>query len=257
MNRCAIDQTERQEPFDCVYLDTSMKITHRKVLDLTPKWAPFTGWTLILEPVPSFTLPETTLSLIGGLAVDTNGVERSKRTGFCPLPPTTYHITFLDLINEGNLRRVPEEYRPRWASLLAAANPKSGAIINDMISSKGFRMGWMPLELEFEFSRLEVLTASALVMLFTMRLTKDHDLAMHLRRNVGDYLSTYGIPYSDAWTPHVTLGYFANRDAPTRLVEQLSRLGEDLATRFQQRIVRAHGAHLYFFADMASYVPYR
>jgi hypothetical protein len=237
-------------------------ITQPKVAGLEPRWAPFAGFSLLFDnPVsPVARLLEQALygqldTLIGQIG----RVALARDFLFCPLPFSSYHVTVWDGINVENIASVSDALRAEWAEYLTGiphpvrSAPASMAVVRDSALAHGPSM-----PIRFRFNDLAVWGHQALV---ATLLPDDETSAASLaelclaREELNTVaLQTLGVCPSGSYSPHVTLGYFANEAGGQRCAARLM----DLNTQFQPQLAGAtisfSSIGVYAFPDMADFV---
>jgi hypothetical protein len=250
-------------------------ITNNKIASLSPFWASFKGFSLLFDnPAPCFRphndlefidcslAPPGTLSLyeklrdalevVGGPLLTTAFL-------FCPLPFASYHVTMLDGVNMDNVSSTQALYRKELQACITDIEsaighmPQCTAFLEAALRTQRFQ------ELSFYFAGLEIWGHQVLVALLTP--TADSGLAFHtLSTTRGELaeklLAELNVP-SFPYTPHVSLGYFANREAGLLARAHLA----EWAARFENTVkdarVSFHSVSLYGFTDMARFFRVR
>ncbi len=246
-------------------------ITNKKVAGFTPRWAEFRGFSLLFDnPGGCLQAHGPRLNLACDVGSDPAlGFYRSLRDGltaldpdlltaaygFCPLPPPSYHVTVWDGGNADNSARVTGEQRPKLEAYLAGL-PDSLTAANDLtqIALASPLMQRRDWNLEFEFDRLALRGA------FVARLTpteasrgRFEEFVEERRRLNTACFDTFGIKASDNYTPHVSLGYFANREGAHQASAHLPAWSAAFAEWMQGQTLTFAHAGLYGFTDMASF----
>ena len=108
-------------------------ITHDKILGFTPRWAPYNGFSLLFDnpdngfsplggvggfdiPMKLDSVPSDPALILYQVFIDAlNNIDINLLTNtylFCPLPPSTYHVTVWDGLNVGNISdEDPSDFR--------------------------------------------------------------------------------------------------------------------------------------------------
>jgi hypothetical protein len=251
-----------------------LTLTNDKIAGFEPRWAPFRGFSLLFDnPDDSFART--------GARLDLAGADRARGASFyrdlhgsvsrlgrdfllntsllCLLPPGSYHVTVADGVNDGNVNGLAEEYRPSVRELLAGLPDSLGRahVLTDLFLSSplvadwdeevrlqlGALANWSDISVVAELVPADPASASALG-----RLTAERARLLQACRE------RFGLATADPgrFVPHVTLGYFANREwargLSPRLPEWLSALAGELLGFLSFRRVSLYG-----FTDMASF----
>jgi len=250
-------------------------ITNAKVAGLEPVWAPYRGFSLLFDNPGESVSPmgeglarlncsvntSSSLQLYSALAglLDKIGRDLLMNTYlFCPLPSYSYHVTVWDGPNDGNARNVPPRYRPNLEDFLAG-------LPNSLLGNNGFttevydsplvlRRGWT---LEFKFDRLTKWGNQVLV----ARLAPaDKDSEATLRGITADRtdLTTdlqerFGVKTTNGYSPHVSLGYFANREFADLSTPQIDHWTDMVKKEAGNLTITFSSISLYGFTDMATF----
>jgi hypothetical protein len=249
-------------------------ITNPKVAGFAPRWAPFRGFSLLFDnPGRSLTPAGDRLDLHGEVEADPElGFYRKLRDSlerldpglltntylFCPLPPASYHVTVWDGVNDGNVARVSSSQRPQLEQWLAGL-PRSLSEPNELIEMAGSsslvrREEW---SLRFRFDRL--VNWGNTVMVVRLAPADEassqalNELVEERRRLTTRFQERFGIGPSETYTPHISLGYFANREAAQLSVPCLEDWNRIYAEQMQELTLPFRRISLYGFTDMATF----
>ncbi|MBV9848543.1 MAG: hypothetical protein JO250_02530, partial [Armatimonadetes bacterium] len=207
-------------------------ITNPKVAGFLPRWARFRGFSILFDsPGDCLTPSGERLDLACDVDADAElGFYRSLRDSlsrlnpnlltatylFCPLPPPSYHVTAWDGGNDGNVARVVPEHRPKLEHLLAGlpdalVQPHE---LTELASASPLvrRRDW---NIRFRFERPAIWGNEVLVAHLTpidSSRAAFQEFTEERRRLTVAFRQAFGIGPSDNYTPHVSLGYFANRE---------------------------------------------
>ena len=243
-------------------------ITNRKVAGLEPTWRTWRGVSVLLdnpglppgrrlEDATAAGVPEQRLYDDLSVLVDAARPAALRMDyGFCPLPRSTYHVTVCDGPNEEELTRADAPDAAEVAALLASL-PDSLAQVPAALAFAG------PGALLRTVEDNPVTVAAREVVIWgsvlAVRLiAADESSAVALeqitaaRKAVADaFNDALGIA-ANPWRPHVSLGYFANRDGADRARENLAEWNRRLAAS-EPAPITYRSAALYGFADMVSF----
>lgn len=249
-------------------------ITNPKVAGFVPRWARFRGFSLLFDgnliPAgPRLDLAndvdaDSSLDFYRGLRDGLAALDPDLLTAtylFCPLPPPSYHVTVWDGGNDGNIAQVHGDRRPELEQLLAGL-PDSLLRPNALID----RAAASPLvthpdwDVTLRFDRLNLWGNAVLV----ARLAPTEEsasaleaLAEERRRLSQGFRAEFGIAPSDRYSPHVSLGYFASREAAQLATPCLEGWDRVMAERMQGRTLSLKRVGVYGFTDMATFFKAR
>ncbi|MCO5212867.1 MAG: hypothetical protein M9936_24465 [Caldilinea sp.] len=177
---------------------------------------------------------------------------------FCPLPSYSYHVTVWDGLNPGNIQTVAAPHRP---ALQACIDGMPAALHNlpDALSflpaSKLLSTGYGPLDFRF----LELVNWSNTAVLARVE-AADAASAERLAAITADRQALYvrmaeslGTAVRDGYYPHVTLGYFANREQGELSRPHLAEWNARFAQRMAGLSLTFPSMALYGFSDMISF----
>lgn len=246
-------------------------ITNAKVAGFIPRWADFRGFSILFDP-PGDGLTSTGpyLTLACDVEADPElGFYRALRDGltrldpdllasaylFCPLPPPSYHVTVWDGANDGNKSFVAPDRRPALDRLLAGlpdalAQPHEmteAALASPLVR----RPDW---DIEFRFSHLSIRGALVARLVPTEASQEVYAEFVGERHRLNDsFHEAFGIVAYEDYTPHVSLGYFANREGAQMARPSLPDWNALFAERMQGLTLTFRQASLYGFTDMATF----
>ena len=246
-------------------------ITNPKLALPGPTWAPFRGWSVLFDPGASVGRRSAGMQrlAIGQQELSQHSVYRplgdwsgELATAFgsaiAVLPPATYHVTLCDGFAQDHVNATRGKQASRFAGLLDSL-PAS-------------LLAWEET-LGFAADELRTLlnAASATVTFgVTAVETRGHAVVAALaagddcRPALGSIQSArtaaleriaaeVGLALSEPWTPHVTLGYWADRADGRRFARRLSEHAAKLVAELRGAELSFSGASLYGFLDMVTY----
>ena len=258
-------------------------ITHDKILGFAPLWAPYNGFSLLFNnpdngfsplrgdvwildgPMKLDSMPsDPTLILYQAFVDVLNSIDLNILTNtylFCPLPSSTYHVTVWDGLNVGNIRdedpsdldenssgwkkwaycvrNLPRTFRENrefthWANVSPLTQNSDWNITfrYDTLHKWSSGMGILLKPADRESERL-------------LKEIKNHREALYENFPIEIKHSEYA--------PHVTLGYFANKESAqlaTPLIADWAKIFEE-STR--GLTITYHSISLYGFTDMITF----
>lgn len=250
-------------------------ITNEKIAGFGPLWAPYRGFSLLFDNPGESVSPmkeglvrlnarvntSSSLQLYSALAGSLDRIGKNLLTNtylFCPLPAYSYHVTVWDGLNDGNVENVLAQYHPDLEDFLAdlpnslLGNNEFTAEVNDspLVASSDWTV-------KFKFDRLTKWGNQVLV----ARLAPAHkDSEVRLRHIIADrkYLTTrfqerFGIKRTHGYSPHVSLGYFANRESADLSTPQIDRWTDIVKKEAGDLTITFNSISLYGFTDMATF----
>jgi hypothetical protein len=179
---------------------------------------------------------------------------------FCPLPLYSYHVTVWDGVNDGNVGKIKPGYIKVFQDYLQGfpgsfhMGPGFHPIINQsllMAASIG--------NITFKFSKLSnwgnnVLVAGLIpaddASKNKLRCIKEKRIALTIK-----FKEKYGDCFSDHWnkySPHVSLGYFANKDYGSETAGLINGWTESFRKKLRDCTITFQDISLYGFTDMAT-----
>lgn len=247
------------------------RITNPKVATLAPTWRRHCGLSVLFDNpgtrLAPGVMPLEDLSVdapdrqrlydeLAGLVAQVDPQAMRARYGFCPLPRHSYHVTVCDGPNQrdvgdqgvdhpaeaalldqlpGSLDRAPEVLgflcRARVLDT-AAANPVTFEVADVAVWGQVLA------------ARLEPPSPSSRVALERVRRAR--------AELVDDLWNRLGLR-TQPWRPHISLGYFPNRQAAQAATATLRRWNRGLAAARRPAIAFA-SASVYGFTDMVSFL---
>jgi hypothetical protein len=251
-----------------------MEITNPKVASLEPHWAPFHGFSLLFNnPGPCLHPAEGALllrckveadptlaffrALTQGLMAAGAGAWR-ETYGFCPLPPTSYHVTVWDGCNAANLSSVLAPERESFARYLQAL---PGSLTENTRFTD--RIAASPLVQERDWSLRFCLDALALwgrsVLVVRLRPADPESearlarLAQERSSLTATFRQAYAIGPPLEYSPHVSIGYFANADLAEKALPHVSNWDSTLRQLVGDLTLEFQTIGLYGFTDMSRF----
>ena len=249
-----------------------LTISNQKVAGFEPRWAGFRGYSLLFDnPGDSLTSSGALFNLDNHVDTDAElcfylalsdsitaiGREMLIRSYlFCPLPPPSYHVTVWDGGNDANVAAVVPTHRAELEAQLKQlpSSLAQGNALTDLVLATPLAVH--KTEIAFRFDRLVKWGNSVLVAKLT---PSDESQAQFeelvaLRSSLSaEFAALTGLNSSKQYTPHVSLGYFANQEAAqqaTPCVESWSAL---MRERVGELCLSFRSLSLYGFTDMAHF----
>ncbi|MCW5619810.1 MAG: hypothetical protein KIS79_01710, partial [Burkholderiales bacterium] len=176
----------------------------------------------------------------------------------CPLPPSSYHVTVWDGINTGNEAKLHQELRREWSAFLSAIPdalhrlPRTmrvvteSALVDESFGEIAFRFDeltiWGDEVLAARLAPIDEVSSRRLNALSEARAA----LGAEAKRRLG-------IDTRPGYSPHVTLGYFANRECGVLAHGQLSEWADRFGEALTDSSIVFSSLALYAFTDMVNF----
>ena len=228
-------------------------ITNPKLIGLEPRWAPFRGVSLVFDPPDDDALLRALRAGVAAMSRDSLITEHFLRL----LPPASYHVTVWDGVNDGKLPEVVPAFRAEWERFLQAiptdAFPEN--LFREVLASELTTCpDW---KLRLRCARIENWSDVSLVAHLE---PSDGASAESLRRIriARDALSDafgkkFGVRPHPDYTPHVTLGYFANAGLAATSAPAVARWNDALMRQTADLVLALRRVHCSAFSDMTSF----
>ena len=249
-------------------------ITNDRLVDMSPCWAEFRGFSLLFDNpthnlhrrdgILKLSLRVATarrLLLYKAFADSLQEIRSDILTNefmLGLLPPSTYHVTVWNGVNDANVTRSSPDFLPRLRSMLTRL-PDSIAQRNPLFntiqkSSLVTRTGW---SLDFVFDRLDVWRDLVLVARLKPANSPSCAVMDELVKEAGVLSDSIGrmlgMDMSQRLNPHVTIGYYANKSRAQRSFRELEKWNAIFCRKTDLTTVTYNSIGLYAFTDMASF----
>ena len=229
-------------------------IDNSKIAGFQPIFREFRGFSLLFDEANEDRLYlglDEALQKIGPLAMTHSFL-------FCPLPFSSYHVTVWDGVNDDNLADIKPEYQEYFRTYLRQLptpqelkEPFAHLINNSALLADS---NW---SISFTFKKLSIWGGQVLV----ARLQAADDasrmrlavLEKHRKALYDAFEDLLGIEMYRSYSPHVSLGYFANRIGGTAAKEHLEKWDEVFAERIGDISTQFDCISLYGFDDMTNF----
>jgi hypothetical protein len=245
-----------------------MLLTHPKIATLRPDWAPFAGWSLIFRgnPVQTsgagvFAPDPATLAVFDEVAqvLEAAGPDRLMRDLLlCLLPPDSYHVTFADLIHQGQLARATGPVHDSLSQALACAEGTVPAVLTGLTAGGMGAEGMQTGDFCLRITGLTHLGGSVVALALEPEAAEHAPwpAALAWRAGVVRRLEAETGLAAPAFRPHLTLGYFANPALAATHRAGLTRLSDLVGARLTGRVLRWQAVGLYRFTSMVAFQPW-
>jgi hypothetical protein len=249
-------------------------ITNVKVAGLEPQWAPYRGFSLL------FDYPDGTIQLRGEnlnelkCSLDSPGLKLYKALDksldnigrnmliktflFCPLPPYSYHVTVWDGLNDANAQKVSGNFYPKLRNFLN--NLQNSLLTDDQFIEEIYEFPLTATEwpIEFRFDHLSNWDNQVLVARLEPTEKSSgspYDLLLKFRNELTQvYEMRYKIKMFHKYLPHVSLGYFANKQYGAGVTtSQLDHWTKIVKQEVGDKVITFKSISLYGFTDMVTF----
>lgn len=228
-------------------------ITNPKLSGLEPRWAPFRGASLVFENPPDGSFFRALHAGLAALNHDSLISEYLLRL----LPPKSHHVTAWDGVNDGKLSEVAPPFRAAWERFLRAIPTESFPedLFRDVLDSE---LRTCPdWNLRLQCAQVENWSDVSLV---ARLVPTDEISAANLdrlriaREALSDAFGRkFGVRPHPDYSPHVTLGYFANAALAASSAPAVARWKASLRTKMEGLVLTLRRVHLSAFSDMTSF----
>lgn len=256
------------------FIQSMFTITHNKIAGFEPRWAPFTGFSLLFDnPGPSTSTtgdhlkiscpsePDGPLDFYFRLEQAVDALDRDLLTRtylFCPLPTSSYHVTAWDGINTDNVSHLHSNLRSDWRAFLQGIPRSLGTPPESMaIITESELAGRSPGTISFRFQKLSLWGNQTLVARLSpvdaASKTNMKDLVTARTELCRAAKRKWGTHTPESYSPHVSLGYFANREHAQLASAHLSNWTERFRSKLEQPAISYDSLDVYAFTDMVSF----
>lgn len=225
----------------------------RKLVDAAPTWAPFDGWSVLLEHgahgaegiglVPGrqgrgTAVDHGAAAFVDGLAAGFCELRRSD-TPFARLPAASLHITLCDGLNAG----LSSEHDLGAAAIRTVPRSRIGPELDRLLAAARTPLRWRPHALEIRGHAVVVAVGT-------------DDLIDEIERRRSDLLATLGElvdrDLDSPWRPHISIGYLLHDGHLDDDLDDVARAWSGAAPVVTPTLT-THGAAVYEFDDMATF----
>lgn len=252
-------------------------ITNHKITDLTPTWADFRGFTFLFDnPNPSKNLlgvgnnlhkvncykPDTSIvfyRILNEVLADIGLGSSSNNYSFCPLPFASYHVTYLDGINDKNKTSLNPLDRINFNIFLKNLpdSLKSNTKFTHFPASCLLEKLEHPIH--FEFDNLSNWGNTVLAVQLKPRIESKeiYQELMQKRQSIfKEFVSKLGFsepPEQRDYVPHISLGYFANKNGGELSLAKIEGWVDSFRKMLESKTITFDRLSLYGFTDMTTF----
>lgn len=238
----------------------AIEITQPKIASLVPEWRAFRGASILFGSVGPEAAEDAgptaghLFARLGTFMADLPAAPWRTHYGFCPLPVDSYHMTLADLVHDGNVGKLSGPAADAFGGGPVQPGQEYPAALAAMVDQSGL-LDAIHDPLAFTVDNFLIMNRSALVLtlrpvdqlVFARLMAARERLAIMLMRQLGITTQPY--------MPHVTLGYFANKNVADDALEDVRQIAEDILHNYDKSCYLFAPPHPYIFVDMARFLP--
>ena len=247
-------------------------ITHDKILGFTPRWAPYNGFSLLFDnPDGGVSLLQEnselmkldsvsshpTLKLYQAFVDALNSIDTNLLTNtylFCPLPPSTYHVTVWDGLNVGNIADVNPSEQETWADFVNKL-PQTFHENSEFTHWTSASSLTQNLDWNITF-RLDTLYkwGTGMGILLKPADQESTQILEEIKNRREDLYENFPVKIAHPkYVPHVTLGYFANRESAQLTTPLIADWAKIFKETVRDLTITYRSISLYGFTDMITF----
>jgi len=252
-----------------------LTISAPKVAGFTPRWAPFPGFSLLFDSLGTPYRREGVFeTLVCDVARDPAlGFYRRVYEGFarfnfdrllntylfCSLPPASYHVTAFDVANQGDLTHCRADCLDSLKELLAQV-PENGWSTDHLLLGPACQssLATQPWNLRLRYGKLDMFGRGGISLQLQGADEESVQTLDQVRKARAElsmsYQERFGVGAGVRFTPHLSVGYFANAEgaelASGHIVEWDARLREYVG----DEVLTFETASLHAFTSMETFI---
>lgn len=249
-------------------------ITNPKILGFTPQWSQFRGFSILFDNPSDRLLPLDENKELKLLSCDieteelrlykslyqtiTLFTDMKNSYLFCPLPSHSYHVTLWDGVNEANVQAVSRIHRFKAEDLLEDL-PHTFLKEYEFFCTEDQPLNInMKEPITFQFDKLRKWGNSVLVASLrpvnSQSQTLLHKIEKERKHLIEKYKGHFGLKTCKySYTPHVSLGYFANKELAELTTSMIDSWNEHFLTNTKGQTITFTSNSLYGFNNMATF----
>ena len=247
-------------------------ITHDKVLGFAPLWAPFNGFSLLFDNPDKGLSPlqqnselmkldsvssHPSLKLYQAFVDTLKGIDTHLLTNtylFCPLPPSSYHVTVMDGLNVRHIAKMTSLEKETLGNFVTGLpntfhkNSESIRWASDSVLTQN--RDW---NITFQLDTLYN-WGSGMGVLLKPADAESAQILKEIKNQREVLYENFPVEISHyEYTPHVTLGYFANTESAQLARPLMSDWGKILEAATKDLTITYRSISLYGFTDMITF----
>lgn len=244
-------------------------ITANKIAGLTPRWARFPGFSLLFDPRGLAFREVNGLRVLDGNVADdpslalfslvTQGVmdlnpDRLLQTyGFCALPFPSYHVTAFDVANRSDLERCRADSRDVIKATLDELPSATAFEADFLVPARECELVRQDWNLAFGYGALRNWGSVLAIELSPLDPDRYFEFLEARSRVCCCYQETHSVGGDEFFTPHVSLGYFMNREGAELAAGRIADWDDRLRDTIGNATITFSTVSLYGFTDMATF----
>lgn len=252
-----------------------LTISAQKIAGFTPRWAPFPGFSLLFDIGGDSYRREGDLEVLACDASSDPALEFYRRVYegfakfdldqllqtylFCSLPPASYHVTAYDVANIADLPGCRSEWLDPLRSLLTEVPSGSWSpenpILAPAVESSLAREVW---KLRLCYGKLNMFGRGGIA-LHLKAADEESSLTLERFREAraslsASYRERFGMGAGPRFTPHVSIGYFANAEGGELASSHLAEWDACLREYVGDEVLTFQTASLHAFTTMETFI---
>ena len=234
-------------------------ITNPKIAGFQPIFSEFRGFSCLFEPLAGDENSASLYRLLHESLKKLGPVQMANTYLFCPLPFPSYHVTVWDGVNDSNVDAITTKHREYFRSYLKKVNtslelepPFQEWIANSPLMKE---KSW---EIRLKFRKLSLWMGGPVLVAQLDAADKKSEARLKMLEKERKALyecfeAELGSEMYRGYTPHISLGYFANEEGAHLAKEKLKDWNGTFAETLEGAIIKFDSISLYGFDDMANF----
>ena len=176
---------------------------------------------------------------------------------FCPLPYQSYHVTVWDGLNDYNCKDIKKNYQSNLRNFLDKL-PES--LANDTtFTGEANKSLLTNRQWDIKFKIDEVVKWDNITIVTKLKPAdpESKEKIQILKKQRIELYKTYGKKFNlgvkKRYQPHITLGYFSNKNLAEEITSQVKKLNKLIINKACDITIKYPGVSLYGFTDMATF----
>lgn len=234
-------------------------ITNPKIAGFQPVFREFRGFSLLFDAPAGKEGAAKLYTLLYEALQNRDTASMANACLFCPLPFPSYHVTVWDGVNDGNLEAISPAHRDYFRSYLSriTSSLELEAPFGEWIAESPLLTGktWA---IRFKFSKLSI-WAGGQALVAQLEAADEtsaarlEELEAARKALYGTFEAALGLEMYRSFTPHVSLGYFANQESAFQAMAQLGAWNAKFAETLEGATLQFDSISLFGFNNMANF----
>lgn len=242
-----------------------ISIVERKIAGLSPRWAEFAGFSILFDGPPESYVRKGEVEVLnaseapGFLAGVREGMQLLKPYRllqtylFCALPAASYHVTAFDVGNVSDLPTCQAAVRDALERLLARV-PTMGGFGDPLLrNAETGLLSDRDWNLRFVYGSLHISGTVLVIRLLPVENAPYQDFVAARAELSREYRTHSGIGAKERFTPHLSLGYFANPEGAELASAKIGVWDQVVRSTIGDAELKFESASLHGFTDMATF----